>query len=79
MFVLLAVMVTAGMFWDGKSHTTSSSEAEVFLQRDTEFRIISARWDAKEDRWFVKVEALGHYARDFEMESTPYGYKAKFK
>lgn len=71
--------VKAGLFWDGKSHTTSISEAEVFLQRDTEFRIISARWDAKEDRWFVKVEVLGHHARDFEMESTPYGYKAKFK
>lgn len=69
----------AGKFWDGKSHTISISEAEVFLQRDTEFRIISARWDAKEDRWFVKVEVLGHHARDFEMESTPYGYKAKFK
>lgn len=68
-----------GKYWNGESHTSKIVEAEVFLQRDTEFRIISARWDAKEDRWFVKVEVLGHHARDFEMESTPYGYKAKFK
>ncbi len=71
--------VTNGRYWDGTSHTLSIGEAEVFLQRDTEFRIISARWDAKEDRWFVKVEVLGHRARDFEMQSTPRGYKAKFK
>lgn len=71
--------VKNGQFWDGTSHTLSIREAEVFLQRDTEFRIIAARWDAAEDRWFVKVEVLGHRARDFEMESTPRGYKAKFK
>lgn len=71
--------VTSGRFWDGTSHTISIHEAEVFLQRDTEFRIVSARWDAKEDRWFVKVEVIGHRARDFEMQSTPRGYKAKFK
>lgn len=71
--------VTNGRFWDGTSHTISIHEAEVFLQRDTEFRIVSARWDAKEDRWFVKVEVIGHRARDFEMQSTPRGYKAKFK
>lgn len=71
--------VTSGRFWDGTSHTISIREAEVFLQRDTEFRIVSARWDAKEDRWFVKVEVIGHRARDFEMQSTPRGYKAKFK
>lgn len=71
--------VKSGRFWDGTSHTISIHEAEVFLQRDTEFRIVSARWDAKEDRWFVKVEVIGHRARDFEMQSTPRGYKAKFK
>ena len=71
--------VKNGQFWDGTSHTLSIREAEVFLQRGTEFRIIAARWDAAEDRWFVKVEVLGHRARDFEMESTPRGYKAKFK
>lgn len=71
--------VTSGRYWDGTSHTISIHEAEVFLQRDTEFRIVSARWDAKEDRWFVKVEVIGHRARDFEMQSTPRGYKAKFK
>lgn len=68
-----------GSFWDGISHTRIIREAEVFLQRDTEFRIISARWDASEDRWFVKVEVVGHHARDFEMQSTSRGYKAKFK
>lgn len=72
-------MVTSGKFWNGTSHTISINEAEVFLQRDTEFRIISARWDANEDRWFVKVEVTGHKARDFSMQSTPSGYKAKFK
>lgn len=71
--------VTNGRYWDGKSHTISIREAEVFLQRDTEFRIIAARWDASEDRWFIKVEVVGHYARDFEMQSTSQGYKAKFK
>lgn len=71
--------VTNGGYWDGKSHTLYIQEAEVFLQRDTEFRIISARWDAKEDRWFVTVEVLGHHARGFEMQSTTKGYKAKFK
>lgn len=65
--------------WNGTGHPMNIREAEVFLQRDTEFRIIGARWDAKEDKWFVKVEVLGHKARDFEMESTRYGYKAKYK
>lgn len=71
--------VTSGKYWNGTSHTTSIHEAEIFLQRDTEFRIVEARWDAAQDRWFIKVEVLGHRARDFEMESTPRGYKAKFK
>ena len=71
--------VTNGGYWDGKSHTLYIQEAEVFLQRDTEFRIISARWDAKKDRWFVTVEHLGHHARGCEMQSTTKGYKAKFK
>ena len=66
-------------YWNGVDHTTSIHEAEIFLQRDTEFRIIKARWDAAEDRWFVKVEVLGHHNRDFELESTSRGYKAKFK
>lgn len=71
--------VKSGKYWNGTSHTTSIHEAEIFLQRDTEFRIIEARWNAAEDRWFIKVEVLGHRARDFEMEATPRGYKAKFK
>lgn len=71
--------IKSGKYWNGTSHTTSILEAEIFLQRDTEFRIIEARWDAAKDRWFIKVEVLGHRARDFEMGATPRGYKAKFK
>lgn len=71
--------VKKGKYWDGKSHTISIHEAEIFLQRDTEYRIIDARWDAAEDRWFIKVEVIAHHARDIEMQSTPDGYKAKFK
>lgn len=68
-------------FWDGKTAPTSIHEAEVFLQRDSKFRIIDAKYDFDQDRWFVKVEVIAQDVRTIDGNEyvTGEGYKLKFK
>jgi hypothetical protein len=67
-------------FWNAIDHNTYIAEAEVILQRGSKFRILEARFDEAQDRWFVKAEVIGQNVR--ETDGYIYengGYKTKFK
>lgn len=73
-------------FWDGKSKPGYISEAEIFLQRGSKFRVTEARYDKIEDKWFVKVEVIEQDAKDivdyervYDSKKGIYGYKPKYK
>lgn len=73
-------------FWDGKSKPSYISEAEIFLQRGSKFRVTEARYDKIKDRWFVKVEVIEQDAKDivdyervYDSKKGIYGYKPKYK
>lgn len=67
-------------YWDGKSNTISISEAEVILQRGGEYRIIEAKYNKVEDRWYIKCELISQVLTEIDgYESIGYEYKIKFK
>ena len=68
-------------FWDGKSKTLGIYEAEVILQRGGKYRIIEARYDISEDRWYIKCELVSQILTEIDGYEfiTGKGYKTKFK
>ena len=73
-------------FWDGVSPTRNISEAEIFLQRNTKYKVTSANYDSVKDKWYVKVEVIEQnpieidgYIDVLDPVNSKKGYKPKYK